>query len=250
MSFGQAALVALAGFLAGAINAIIGSGSLITFPTLLAVGLPPVTANVTNTVGLVFGSASAVVGYRRELRPQLRRALWLSIPSALGAALGAALLLLLPQGVFRFIVPMLVGFAVLLVIFQPRISTWLAPTGAAPAWGTYAVPIGIFLTAIYGGYFGAAQGVILMGLLTVLLRDPIQQLNGLKNAVSGVSNLVAALIFLAVAHVDWQAAGVIAISSIIGGQAGSVVGRRLNPLVLRVVIVAAGVAAMIKLLLP
>lgn len=188
-------------------------------------------------------------GYRRGLRPQLRRALWLSIPSLLGAALGAALLLLLPQAVFGFIVPVLVGFAVLLVIFQPRISAWLAPTGAAPAWGRYAVPIGIFLTAIYGGYFGAAQSVILMGLLTVLLRDPIQQLNGLKNAVSAASNLMAALIFLAVAHVDWQAAGVIVISSIIGGLAGSVVGRRLNPTVLRVVIVAAGMAALVKLLL-
>lgn len=250
MSFGQVALVALAGFLAGAINAIIGSGSLITFPTLLAIGLPPVTANVTNTVGLAFGTASAVVGYRRELRPQLRRALWLSIPSLFGAALGAALLLLLPQTVFGFIVPVLVGFAVLLVVFQPRISAWLAPTGAVPAWGSYAVPIGIFLTAIYGGYFGAAQSVILMGLLTVLLREPIQQLNGLKNAVSAASNLMAALIFLAVAHVDWQAAGVIAVSSVVGGLAGSSFGRRLSPSLLRVVIVAAGVAALIKLLVP
>lgn len=250
MSFGQAALVALAGFLAGAINAIIGSGSLITFPTLLAIGLPPVTANVTNTVGLAFGTASAVVGYRRELRPQLRRALWLSIPSLLGAALGAALLLLLPQTVFGFIVPVLVGFAVLLVIFQPRISVWLAPEESAPTWGRYAVPLGIFLTAIYGGYFGAAQSVILMGLLTVLLREPIQQLNGLKNAVSAASNLMAALIFIAVAHVNWQVAGVVAVSSVIGGLAGSAVGRRLSPSLLRVVIVAAGVAALIKLLVP
>ena len=250
MSFGQAALVALAGFLAGAINAIIGSGSLITFPTLLAIGLPPVTANVTNTVGLAFGTASAVVGYRRELRPQRRRALWLSIPSFFGAALGAALLLLLPQSVFGFVVPVLVALAVLLVIFQPRISAWLAPEGSAPPWARYAVPLGIFLTAIYGGYFGAAQSVILMGLLTVLLRDPIQQLNGLKNAVSAASNLMAALIFIAVAHVDWQAAGVIAVSSVIGGLAGSAVGRRLSSSLLRLVIVAAGVAALIKLLVP
>lgn len=243
-------MVALAGFLAGAINAIIGSGSLITFPTLLAIGLPPVTANVTNTVGLAFGTASAVVGYRRELRPQWRRALWLSIPSILGAALGAALLLLLPQSVFGIVVPVLVAFAVLLVVFQPRISAWLAPEGSAPPWGRYAVPLGIFLTAIYGGYFGAAQSVILMALLTVLLRDPIQQLNGLKNAVSAASNLMAALIFIAVAHVDWRAAGVIAVSSVIGGLAGSAVGRRLSPSLLRAVIVAAGLAALIKLLVP
>jgi uncharacterized protein len=250
MSVKQVALVALAGFLAGAINAIVGSGSLITFPTLLAIGLPPVTANVTNTVGIVFGSASAVVGYRRELRPQLRRALWLSIPTVFGAALGATLLLLLPQRVFGFVVPVLVALAVLMVIFQPRLSTRLAREGTPPRWGRYVLPIGIFLTAIYGGYFGAAQGVILMGLLTVLLSDPIQELNAVKNVVAAVANLVAALIFVAVAHVAWQAAGVIAVSSVVGGQAGSAVGRRLNPLFLRMVIVAAGLAALVKLLLP
>ncbi|MGH7762084.1 MAG: sulfite exporter TauE/SafE family protein, partial [Candidatus Dormibacteraceae bacterium] len=247
MSVGQVALLALAGFLAGALNAIIGSGSLITFPTLLAVGLPPLTANVTNTVGLVFGSGSAVVGYRRELRPQLRRALWLAGPSLLGAVTGAVLLLVLPQSAFGFIVSPLVAFAVLLVIVQPLISSRLTPDGTAPPWARYGLPIGIFLTGIYGGYFGAAQGVILMGLLTVFLRDPLQQLNGLKNVVSGVNNLVAALIFLAVAHIDWAAAGVIAITSIIGGQAGSMIGRRLSPLVLRLVIVAAGLAALVKL---
>jgi uncharacterized membrane protein YfcA len=250
MSVEQVALLALAGFLAGAINAIVGSGSLITFPALLAIGLPPVTANVTNTVGIVFGSVSAVVGYRRELRPQLRRALWLSIPTVFGAALGATLLLRLPQRVFGFVVPVLVAFAVLMVIFQPRLSRRLADDGTPPPWGRYAVPVGIFLTAIYGGYFGAAQGVILMGLLTVLLSEPIQELNAVKNVVAGVANLVAALIFVAVAHVAWEAAGVIAISSVLGGQAGSAVGRRLNPLLLRLVIVAAGLAALVKLLLP
>jgi hypothetical protein len=250
MSVEQVALLALAGFLAGAINAIVGSGSLITFPALLAIGLPPVTANVTNTVGIVFGSVSAVVGYRRELRPQLRRALWLSIPTVFGAALGATLLLRLPQRVFGFVVPVLVAFAVLMVIFQPRLSRRLADDGTPPPWGRYAVPVGIFLTAIYGGYFGAAQGVILMGLLTVLLSEPIQELNAVKNVVAGVANLVAALIFVAVAHVAWEAAGVIAISSVVGGQAGSAVGRRLNPLLLRMVIVAAGLAALVKLLLP
>jgi uncharacterized membrane protein YfcA len=249
MSVEQVALLALAGFLAGAINAIVGSGSLITFPALLAIGLPPVTANVTNTVGIVFGSVSAVVGYRRELRPQLRRALWLSIPTVFGAALGATLLLLLPQRVFGFVVPVLVAVAVLMVLFQPRLSKSLAREGSPTPWARYLVPFGIFLTAIYGGYFGAAQGVILMGLLTVLLSDPIQELNAVKNVVAGVANLVAALIFVAVAHIAWEAAGVIAVSSVVGGQAGSAVGRRLNPLLLRLVIVAAGLAALVKLLL-
>jgi uncharacterized membrane protein YfcA len=250
MTVEQVVLVALAGFLAGAVNAIVGSGSLITFPTLLAIGLPPVTANVTNTVGIVFGSLSAVVGYRRELRPQLRRALWLSIPTVFGAALGATLVLLLPQKVFGFVVPVLVALAVLLVIIQPRLSARLEREGTRPRWGRYVLPVGIFLTAVYGGYFGAAQGVILMGLLTILMSDPIQELNAIKNVVAGVANLVAALIFVAVAHIDWQVAGVIAISSVVGGQAGSAVGRRLNPLFLRLVIVAAGLAALIKLLLP
>jgi uncharacterized protein len=250
MSVEQVLFVALAGFLAGAINAIVGSGSLITFPTLLAIGLPPVTANVTNTVGIVFGSLSAVVGYRRELRPQLRRALWLSIPTIFGAALGATLVLLLPQKVFGFVVPVLVGIAVLLVIIQPRLSARLEREGARPRWGRYVLPVGVFLTAVYGGYFGAAQGVILMGLLTILISDPIQELNAIKNVLAGVANLVAALIFVAVAHIDWRVAGVIAISSVVGGQAGSAVGRRLNPLFLRLVIVAAGLAALIKLLLP
>jgi uncharacterized membrane protein YfcA len=250
MSAEQVAFVALAGFLAGAINAIVGSGSLITFPTLLAIGLPPVTANVTNTVGIVFGSVSAVLGYRRELRRQLTRALWLSIPAVLGAGLGAMLLLALPQRVFGFVVPALVALAVLLVVFQPYLSRRMAPEGTPPPWARHAVAIGIFLTAIYGGYFGAAQGVILMGLLTVMLRDDIQELNAVKNVVAGVANLVAALIFLAVAHIAWQAAGVIAVSSILGGQAGSLVGRRLNPLLMRLVIAAAGLAALVKLLLP
>ncbi len=248
MSVGQIAAVALAGFLAGAVNAVIGSGSLITFPTLLAIGLPPVTANVTNTVGLAFGSASAVFGYRHELRPQFQRAIWLAVPSSLGAVVGAALLLLLPQTVFGFVVPVLVGFAVLLVIFQPRVSNWLEPQSMVPTWANGALTVGIFLTGIYGGYFGAAMSVILMALLSVLLRDPIQQLNGLKNAVSAVNNLVAALIFVAIAHVVWEAAATVAVSSIAGGLAGAAVGRRFSAAALRLVIVAAGLAALIKLL--
>jgi len=246
MSIEQAAFVAAAGFFAGAINAIVGSGSLLTFPTLLAIGLPPVTANVSNTVGIVAGSFSGVVGYRRELRPQLRRSVWLSVPAVLGSALGAALLLLLPQKVFAFVVPVLVAIAVLLVLFQPQLNARLGPHEIR--WGRYLLVAAVFLTAVYGGYFGAAQGVILMGLFTVLLVDPIQELNALKNLVAAEVNLVAALIFVFTARVDWQAAAVLAVSSVVGGQAGALIGRRLSPLVLRWVIAAAGVAALIKLL--
>ena len=249
MTAEQVALVALAGFLAGAINAIVGSGSLITFPTLLAIGLPPVTANVTNTVGIVFGSLSAVAGYRREVRRQLRRSLMLSAPTLLGAGTGAALLLLLPPGVFQVVVPVLVALAVLLVLAQPWLTRHLHRGGEPPRWSGWAVTFGVFLTAIYGGYFGAAQGVILMGLLTVLLADPIQELNGVKNVISAEANLVAAIIFVVAAHVAWEAAGVVAVSSIAGGQAGSLLARRMHPLVLRLVIVAAGALALAKLLL-
>lgn len=241
--------MALAGFLAGSINAIIGAGSLITFPTLLAVGLPPVTANVTNTVGLVLGNVSAVVGYRRELRRQASRAIRLSVPALSGSVIGAALLLLLPHRVFSFIVPALVAFAVVLSVFQPRISSRLTSEGRTRRWGNNIVPVGVFATAIYGGYFGAAQGVILISVLTTLLADPVQELNAVKNLLVGLTNLLAAVIFVAVAHVNWQAAAVVAISSVVGGQIGSLAGRRMHPLVLRLVIVAAGVAALIKLLL-
>ena len=246
MSIEQAAFVALAGFLAGAINAVVGSGSLITFPTLLAIGLPPFTANVTNTVGIVSGSVSGVVGYRRELRPQLPRAVRASVPAILGSALGAALLLTLPQLVFAFVVPVLVAIAVLLVIFQPQLNARLAPTETR--WAPRLLPFAIFLTAVYGGYFGAAQGVILMGTFTVLLLDPIQELNALKNLVAAEVNLVAALVFVFTSQVRWEVAAVLAVSSVLGGQAGALLGRRLRPSMLRWVIVAAGVVALVKLL--
>jgi len=249
MTVAQVAIVALAGLLAGSINAIVGAGSLITFPTLLAVGLPPVTANVTNTVGLVLGNVSAVVGYRWELRRQASRAIQLSIPALGGSVIGAALLLLLPQRVFSYIVPALVAFAVVLVLLQPRISKRLTSNSSTRHWTNNIVPVGVFATAVYGGYFGAAQGVILISILTTLLPDPVQELNAVKNLLVGLTNLVAAVIFVAVAHVNWEAAAVVAVSSTVGGQVGSMVGRRMHPLVLRLVIVAAGAAALIKLLL-
>lgn len=246
MTVWAALAILVAGFLAGAINTIVGSGSLITFPTLLAVGLPPVVANVSNTVGLVAGSASGVVGYRRELVGQGRRTIWLCFPAALGSALGAALLLVLPQRVFHFVVPILIAVAVVLVIAQPRLTRHL---GQSEGRVTRLVrPAAVFLTAIYGGYFGAAQGVILISLLSLLIDDTLQRLNGLKNVLAAVVNTVAAAYFVVAAHVDWQAALLIAISSVVGAQAGAIVGRRLPSTVLRGVIVTGGIAAIVKLL--
>jgi uncharacterized protein len=239
--------VVIAGFLAGAINAVVGSGSLITFPVLLAVGFPPVTANVSNSLGLAFGNVSAVVGYRRELRSQLRRLAWLSLPALAGAALGAALLLVLPQRVFTAVVPVLIMLAVVLVIAQPRLSRFVATHGHS-AWGRWVLPVGVFVTAVYGGYFGAAQGVILVSLLAVMLSDPLQNLNALKNAIVMLVNGLAAVIFLFSGHVALEPAALLAISSSAGGQIGASVGRRTSPVMLRALIVVAGLATVVKLL--
>jgi uncharacterized membrane protein YfcA len=237
-----------AGLVAGMANAIVGSGSLLTFPTLLALGFSPIVANVSNTVGLVFGSISAVTGQRPELAGQRRRTAMLAIPAAAGGLLGAVLLLALPQSVFHQVVPVLVLLAVVLVIVQPRLSTYLAWHGASDgnSWGLRA---GVFLTAIYGGYFGAAQGVMFIGLLGVFIKDEVQRLNALKNVLAVLVNGIAAIVFVLLAHVAWVAVALIAVSSIAGGQLGAVVARRLPPNALRAVIVIAGLAAVVKLMM-
>ena len=240
--------IAAAGVAAGAINTIVGSGSLITFPTLLAVGYSPVVANVSNTVGLVPGSVSGAVGYREELRGQLRRVLRLLPPAVLGAALGALLLLAVP-GAFGSVVPILILFAVGLVIVQPRIAQWRADRGRVSEHPGPLLYAGVFLTAIYGGYFGAAQGVILLALLSISLDDDLQRLNGVKNVLAAVVNFVAAIYFIASTHVAWGAAIILVVSSTVGGQVGAKLGRRIPSQVLRAVIVVVGTAVAIKLLI-
>lgn len=239
--------VLAAGLAAGAINAIVGSGSLLTFPTLLAAGYSPLVANVTNTVGLVFGSMSGAVGYRRELVGQRRRATQLAVFSISGGLGGALLLLALPESVFQAVVPALVLIAVLLVIAQPWLSNALAQRESR-AGASVALRAGVFATGVYGGYFGAAQGVILVALLAVLVDDSLQRLNGLKNLLSALVNGVAAVVFAIRAPVAWEPALLIAASSVAGGQLGASLGRRLSPAVLRAVIVAGGLAVVVKLL--
>jgi uncharacterized membrane protein YfcA len=245
------AVVLLAGMAAGTINLVVGSGTLITFPTLLAFGVPPVTANVSNTIGLVPGVASGVVGYRRELVGQRARILRLGSASLLGGVLGAVLLLVLPDGAFGAIVPALILVGLVLVVLQPRISRWvnMRHQGAAAELGPWWVWPAVLGTGVYGGYFGAAQGVILMGVLGIGIADSMQRLNGLKNVLAGLVNGVAGVIFLVVAHVDWTVVLLIAVGSIIGGQLGATVGRRLSPIVLRVVIVIVGLVALASFLL-
>lgn len=248
MSGVQVALILGAGFLAGLVNAIVGSGSLLTFPVLLAAGYSPLVANVSNTVGMAFGNVSGVVGYRRELAGQRSRILELGLPSAAGALTGAVLLLVLPEIVFHRVVPVLVLLAVALVVVQPRLSTLLAEH-RTHRYGAWALRAGVYLTAIYGGYFGAAQGVILVGLLGVFLADELQRINALKNVLAMIVNGAAAVLFAAVAHVAWPAALLLAVSSVAGGQVGAALGRRLPAGVLRGVIVLGGLAAVAKLLI-
>jgi uncharacterized membrane protein YfcA len=244
----EAGAIAAAGLAAGTINAIVGSGSLITFPTLLALGYPPVVANVSNTVGLVPGSVSGAVGYRRELVGQRERALRLGIASVAGGLTGGFLLLALPAASFERVVPFLIIVAVVLVALQPRLSRAMAEHRAAGT--THALPLAatIFVTGVYGGYFGAAQGVILIALLGIFIGDDIQRLNGLKNVLAAVVNGVAAVLFVLVAPVAWPAALLLALGSIAGGQLGAVVGRRLSPLVLRGAIIAVGTVVAVRLL--
>ncbi len=249
--------VLAAGIGAGTINTIVGSGTLITFPVLLATGLPPVVANVSNTLGLVPGSISGAIGYREELRGQRRRILRLGLTALLGGLIGAILLLALPSSAFDTIVPVLIGLALVLVVLQPRLSAALKRRRAQngdPAAGPHpdggpALLAGLLLASAYGGYFGAAQGVLYLSLMGLLLNDSLQRINGVKNILGAVVNGVAAVFFLFVAEFDWTAVLLIAVGSALGGQIGAKVGRRLPPTALRGVIVAVGIVAIIQLLL-
>ncbi len=244
----EAIAILLAGMAAGTINAIVGSGSLITFPTLLAFGYSPYVANVTNTVGLVPGSVSGSIAYAPELRGQRSRGIRLGIWAAAGGLTGGLLLLAFP-GAFETIVPVLIGLALVLVVLGPRLSKALEAHRHPAGHGGWPLAAGVYATAIYGGYFGAGQGIILIALLTMLLPDDIQRLNGLKNVLAAIVNGVAAVLFILISPVQWGVAALIAAGAIVGGQIGAHVGRRLPPPLLRTVIVIVGLVAEARLLL-
>jgi hypothetical protein len=243
-------IVVAAGLFAGGINSVVGSGTLVTFPVLLALGYPPVVANVSNSLGLVPGSVGGAVGYRRELKGQGARLLRFGIVTAFGAVGGALLLLVLPPGAFEAVVPVLIVVALVLVLLQPVIAKRLArreadrhPHGGIP------LLIGVFGTAVYGGYFGAAQGVILLALMGILVDDSLQRLNGVKNVTTAIANLVSGVVFVFVAEVDWAVVGLLAGGSIVGGLIGARIGRRLRPIWLRAAIVVVGTVAIVQLLI-
>jgi uncharacterized membrane protein YfcA len=248
----EAVAVLLAGVAAGTINTVVGSGTLITFPMLLAVGLNPVTANVSNTIGLAPGSASGAWGYRAELVGQRARLLRLASASLLGGVAGAVLLLVLPSSAFDAIVPVLIALGVILVILGPRISARVAARadarGGLPDHGAGWVWPAVGAAGVYGGYFGAAQGVLLMAILGIGVDDTMQRHNATKNVLACIVNGIAAVLFIVVADVDWWAAALVAVGSVIGGQVGATVGRRLSPAFLRALIVVVGIAALVSFL--
>jgi uncharacterized membrane protein YfcA len=249
MSVGEVLAIALAGLAAGTINTVVGSGTLITFPVLLAFGYAPVTANVSNTIGLVPGSVSGAVGYRRELQGQRSRVIRLGSMSVLGGATGAVLLLVLPESAFKAIVPVFIAIALILTVLQPRLSRWLSEReiNLEHERGVL-TPLAVFVTGVYGGYFGAAQGILLLGILGIALAQSLQRTNALKNVLAGLVNGVAGVYFIFAAHVAWAPVGIIAGSSIVGAQLGARYGRRLPPAGLRAVIVVVGIVAIVRLL--
>lgn len=251
-------LIVLAGLGAGTINTIVGSGTLITFPTLVALGYPPVTATMSNAVGLVAGGVSGTWGYRRELRGQWDRLRWQIPASFAGAGLGAWLLLHLPETVFEQVVPVLLLAALALVVVGPRIQEYARrraelagrSTDQMSAGRMVALVAATFAVGVYGGYFTAAQGIMLLAAMGSLLPEDIQRMNAAKNLLSLVVNVVAAVAYTAVAYdrISWPAAGLIAVGSLIGGFLGAHYGRGLSPTVLRAVIVGVGMVGLYRLL--
>ncbi len=250
MTLLEAIAVLLAGGAAGAINVVVGSGTLVTFPVLLAVGYSPLVANVSNTIGLVPGSLAGAVGYREELRGRRRQVTEFACASLAGGVVGAVLLLVLPEGAFEVIVPVLVALAVILVAVQPLVAARVrAPArGGRKARGGPLLFGLIFVTGVYGGYFGAAQGVLLLGIFGLLLSDSLQELNAIKNVLAGLVNGVAALVFVFVADPAWEAVALIAAGATVGGALGAKLARRLPPAVLRGVVVVVGLAAFVQLI--
>jgi uncharacterized membrane protein YfcA len=249
----ELAAIALAGAAAGFINAVAGSGTLITFPTLLAFGVPPVTANVSNNIGLVPGAVSGAIGWRHELGGQRTRAIRLASASLVGGVAGAVLLLVLPPETFGAVVPVLVGLGIVLVAVQPlitrRVAAAVDPERDDPARDARWLWPAVGVTGVYGGFFGAAQGILLMAVLGVGTHTTLHRNNALKNVLAGIVNGVAAIVFVLVADPDWTIVALIAVGSIIGAQIGVRAGRRMPAGVMRAFIIVVGLVALAVFLL-
>jgi uncharacterized protein len=257
----QIALLAGAALVAGAVNAVAGGGSLLSFPALLAVGYPALTANVTNTVALTPGYFGGTLGYRRELEGQRARALALGATSAVGAVLGAFLLLVSSAELFERLVPFLIFLACGLLAAQPRLARLVRerrdpgddppPAGAGAGLDGHTAPLlaAQLLASSYGAYFGAGVGIMMLAILGIFVADSLQRLNALKGLLSLLINLIAAVSFALFADVAWVAVAVMAVASLLGGQLGVVLARRLDDRALRWLVIAFGVAVGLRLLL-
>lgn len=242
-------MIFAAGVFAGTINTVVGSGTLVTFPVLLGFGYSAVVANVSNTIGLVPGSATGTLGYRHELSGQAARLAPLAAASAIGGVIGAVLLLSLPASAFQAVVPVFIAIALVLIVVQPRLSRVLSTQRARPRGRVGPIPTLVVMAGgIYGGYFGAAQGILVLAVLILAVDDDLQRLNAVKVVLTGTVNLASGVVFVIAAPVAWAPAGLIAGGSLLGGLLGARIGRRLSLPVLRGVIVVVGIAAIIHLL--
>lgn len=240
---GELLLVAAAGLAAGAINAVVGSGTLITYPVLLGTGLSPVTANGTNAVGLAVGGVSSAVAYREELRPRKRALLPLALLVMVGGVVGALLVVSLPETVFEAVVPWLILSAVVLVALQPTITRRLRGRVHHLTRRARDLPLWVWLMGVYGGYFGAGQGVMYMAVLGLRYDDDVQQSNAAKNLFAGLANVAAAVVFIAAGRVVWPFVVALWVGSLVGGYYGGRVARRIPDVVLRGIVVAVGLYA-------
>jgi uncharacterized membrane protein YfcA len=245
---GRDVLLVLAGFAAGLFNGVAGGGTLISFPALLALGYPAITANVTSTVGIWPGYVGSVAGFRGEIVDQRDRFKVLGPITIAGATLGAILLLTTPSPDFTRLAPWLVLFATVLFALGPLLARWLAGEDGAARERPVGLWIGMFVAAVYGGYFGAAMGVIMLAVLGLTLPDTLARAGGIRSVLSVLANGVAAIVFIVHAHLQWGAAGLLAIGSLVGGYLGALLARRLPAPVLRVIVVGIGLATGIKLL--
>ncbi|KAA9394958.1 sulfite exporter TauE/SafE family protein [Kocuria coralli] len=264
----QVALILVAGVWAGLINTIVGSGTLVTFPVLVTMGVPPVTATMSNAMGLIAGNLTGAWGYRKKLKGVGRTLLKLIPCSVVGGVAGAALLMHLPEEVFAYVAPVLIVVALGFVVFQPRLQSAVRASKEkqaqkaaekAEARGEEVQPMDpdkeaqplslyvlVFFAGVYGGYFVAAQGVLLLGILGVFLMASMQSANAVKTVLVAVVNIVAAVSYVIFAfdRLDWWVVVLIAISSTVGSWVGAKVGQRLSPIALRTVIVVLGVVAL------
>lgn len=244
MTAADFAALAGAGALAGMISVVAGLASLVSYPVLLALGLPPLSANVTNTVALAFTGAGAAAGSRPELAGQGNRVRRLGLVTALGGASGAALLLLTPPGAFENVAPALIGGSALMLLIQPLIRR---RAGQASAEGSWPLQVAMFGVAVYIGYFGAAGGILMLAVLAAMLAEPLARVNAVKNVVAGLANAVASLGYAAFGPVRWAFVVPLAAGFLAGGWAGPAVVRKLPGPVLRTIIGVAGLAVAVRL---